>query len=356
MTNGAPVWAVARPGAGLVRVEGVFGGDTTPAAARVLAGLESNAGCAERRCWIDVEAPTSAAPEALDRVARDLRGPRPRGSAPTADAAAAALVRLFRTEWPAPKDRESSAWARLRHGLIGVLVGGEVTLESALALAERGFGALDHRRATTAEPHGTPKLHRALVHTPNAQRVDIVLAWAEPPCTSPTWPAYVLATEVIAGSYRSRLAHALREEAGVTYGVTLEREESPSGGLTRVDFTVAMEDAPEALAAVARVLGGNAPTADELDRARKAIWMAAVVERETLAGTLWSLGRDLADGGTPGDGWRRLAGLVDVSVDSVERETWRWRENRVELLIGDRNELEPLLEAAHVDVEGIFSQ
>lgn len=358
-------------------------GDAWRAAVDAL-GATVQPGCGSLRCWIDVEAPTVSVEPALALAGELLREPRFDGVGAwrraarrewRSDVLAPDLVpelALDRLLWPdghpfrqdrSPADFRvlrpaavRDAWARLlAEAQAAVVVVGDVDPATAPALVGRHWGPFPGRRPPADV--GAPALAERLVvvDLPGELDARLLVAWAGPARDATDALAYALALRVAGGDFRSRLNRRLREEEGLTYAVRADHQDGPGFGLSVARAIVAPHAVPAALAAVVDALAA-APSGEEIATARHAFFVDAAGALLTLRGLARPLSADVSAGLPPGETYRRVSSLGDVSDASVQAAWARWVTGPKTIVVaGDRDAIEAALEEAGRIPELIWS-
>ena len=107
--------------------------------------------------------------------------------------------------------------------------------------------------------------HVLLVDWPDAAQATLRLAGPGISRGDPRWPAMFVANYAVGGSFTSRLNTVLREEKGVTYGVSSGLDSGRHGGLVTVGASVRADSGAESVADILDILAAAAGTisADE---------------------------------------------------------------------------------------------
>ncbi|MFZ5476156.1 MAG: M16 family metallopeptidase [Myxococcota bacterium] len=403
LSDGTPVWVVERHEVPLVRVELSLrrSGDEDAGALAALAalwerdegtdaaealGATLSLGCGAERCWMDLDAPVEHLAEAL-RVAgealrtvetHDLAGVRRAWRAEwRTDWLAPELVpelALERLTWPDGHPRRSDhdagfframtparvreAHARLlAEAAAGVVVVGDTRAAEVLPMlgALGTFGGAGARAFAGPTPDRWPRV--VLVDLPGEADARIAVRVAAPGRDDPEATAFALAARALGGDFTGRLNLRLRERDGLAYGAYAEPEDGPGWGLLTARATVPAARAGEAVRAMAEELDaaalGFAP--EEIAVARRLLAADAGAAADTRASLAFSLGMELLAGLSPGDTWRRVDTLADVSDVSVARAARFLAGPRLWVIAGDADALEPALEAAGLPPSTIWS-
>ncbi len=129
----------------------------------------------------------------------------------------------------------------------------------------------------------TPRV--LLVDWPGAPQSTLRLGGPGISRTDPRWPSMFVANYLIGGSFSSRTNQILREEKGVTYGVSTVLDSSRGAGVLGVSSAVRADATAEAVADIIAVLAEGAGTfsEEEVAGAARAITDSAVLGYERAA-------------------------------------------------------------------------
>jgi predicted Zn-dependent peptidase len=137
-----------------------------------------------------------------------------------------------------------------------------------------------------------PEGELRLLPTPGAVRSRIRLRAPGIPQYHPSYPALMVATNLIGSGTSSRLSQRLREELGYVYGVSCYFEPVPGGTLLAVEADTATDTVAPAVLVLAEELHrlqAHPPTPDEVDAARRHAAGAAVTTLTARAAMASSL-------------------------------------------------------------------
>jgi zinc protease len=154
-----------------------------------------------------------------------------------------------------------------------LVVVGPIDPEATLALVRRRFAAWRGEPVgdVVVVPPAPPVPGVLVVDAPEATQVQLRIAAAGQPRSSPDHAAGVVAGAVVGGSFTSRLMEAIRVERGLSYGVRARFACGRAGGLFLVSSFTKVETAGElarvALDELHRFAEGG-PTEEELVRTR----------------------------------------------------------------------------------------
>ncbi len=85
---------------------------------------------------------------------------------------------------------------------------------------------------------------RRLIHRPGSVQADISLGWYGIDQHDESWAALQVALAIMGGTFTSRLNHALREQRGYTYGVSMRASSFRRGGTVKMTCSARTEVAP----------------------------------------------------------------------------------------------------------------
>ena len=182
-------------------------------------------------------------------------------------------------------------------------------------------GALSDWAAPTGSPvdRTVPTLPEApqllLVDWPDAAQTTIRIAGAGITRGHELWPAMFVANHAVGGSFGSRLNTVLREEKGLTYGVSSGLDASRLTGLFTVGTAVRGDAGAEALADILDILRGAAGslTQTEVATGSRAATESAALGFERAEAVVGRVEMLL--------GHRLPLGHVDANLDRIRRVT-----------------------------------
>ncbi len=232
-----------------------------------------------------------------------------------------------------------------------LLVVGPVEAEPVLALARRRFGAW--RGAPGGELEIAPAASAVapavvIVDRPELSQVQVRIASAGYPRSSPDHAAGLVAGAVLGGGFTSRLMEAVRVNRGLSYGVRSAFSAGRAGGLFSFSSFTKVETAGElvqvALDEIARFREGG-PTEEELERTRGYLCGLYPLSLETheawaeklAAVELYGLGPDEVTG------FDARVRAVDQAACLAVARRWLPVERRVVVAVGPARRLEPQL-------------
>ena len=212
-----------------------------------------------------------------DLVAPELRLGRPTGG----DAAGVAAI----------TPEQIRAWRAAHYGPAGatLIVAGDLTGIDAAAVAAQAFAGWEPAPVTVrpdvARP-GTPT--RRLIQRPGAVQADIRLGWYGVDQADPRWADLQVATAIMGGLFTSRANTRLREDLGLTYGVSMSTRPYRSGGLVEFAVSTRTDAAAEVIAETLALLRADPGfTQAEVDDAAGHLSLSAPLgfdTAETVAG------------------------------------------------------------------------
>ncbi|MFK7930456.1 MAG: M16 family metallopeptidase [Myxococcota bacterium] len=194
-----------------------------------------------------------------------------------------------------------------------------------------------------------------------ASRVSLALRMAAPRTMDEDYLPFILINHALGGSFLSRLNRELREERGLTYGIDASYTGSRSLGHVDVQTEVAAENAGEVLGAVEAIfseLAREGATSSELAQGAAAAvssWNNTYSTASRVSGRYWSwlmVGRDVDSART------RALRLSEITPAQSQEVAERWLgpdAPRLWVLVGDRDVLEPQLEALNLKVRWLPS-
>lgn len=175
----------------------------------------------------------------------DARAARPVGGTPsTVDACTRDDVVAF-------------AARHLHAGSATLVVAGDLRGIRLAALADRSLGDWTPAGEGPVTPEVSPVSREPrllLVDWPDAPQATVRMAGPGITRGDPRWPALFVANYVVGGSFGSRLNTALREQKGLTYGVSSSLDSGRRVGLVGVGASVRSEATADAVAEVLGIL------------------------------------------------------------------------------------------------------
>jgi predicted Zn-dependent peptidase len=187
----------------------------------------------------------------------------------------------------------------------------------------------------------------------------VAVTWAGPAAGAPDASAYALAFRALAQGFASRLNLRLREAEALTYGVDGAYTDGAGYGLSQVQLRVDGGRVVDALAALRTELdrlGRGDLDVAALQAARAGAWVERAGDGATRVGLASQLGTEMLFGLAPGETARRLAMYRDVSLAEANAAAIRWLGTpRLWVVTGDRDTLEPALDAAGWPVDTLMS-
>lgn len=157
-------------------------------------------------------------------------------------------------------------------------------------LATECFGTWGHVGSdpvTTEKRTVSENAQVVLVDWPDAPQSTLRLGGPGITRADPRWPAMFVANYLLGGSFSSRINQVLREQKGLTYGVSTTLDTGRAAGVLGVSTAVRADATVQALEETVSIIGDAAGTFtdDEVGRATSAITDSAVLGYER-AGTV----------------------------------------------------------------------
>ncbi len=238
----------------------------------------------------------------------------------------------------------------LEEGKAGITVVGDVHPETMLPLLETHFGRLSGQVRGSRLPPVEPEPRLVLVDRPGFQVARVSVMWPGPSFDDPMLPTVETLMSLLARDSISRLGRELREERGISYGVSGEVEAWRGSGRLRIDCDVDPARLGEALLTMSQTLGDIDEaefTEEEVKRATRTLLLELGRAQETTQETLeqvaelrrLGLGADHHTAQGQVLRWISAGQVSDVAEDWLGTEQWVW------VVTGDRNVIEPQLEA-----------
>ncbi|MGZ5248842.1 MAG: M16 family metallopeptidase [Caldimonas sp.] len=207
-----------------------------------------------------------------------------------------------------------------------LILAGDVSPESGLALARRHFGTWTAPSGTPAGMPPAPSLAEspavAVVDMPAAGQAAVALALPLPPRQGTERATGDVLNAVLGSGYSSRLNQEIRIKRGLSYGAGSRIESRGPGALFQASVQTKNESAAEVVqllnAELDRMMQSPA-SADEL-AARKATLIGGFSRSvETTAGLADAIRGLVVTGRSPAELKTRIASLEAVSADDVQR-------------------------------------
>jgi zinc protease len=145
----------------------------------------------------------------------------------------------------------------LHPGVATLVIAGDFTGVEPEGLAERALGRWSAVGAPSVAAAESPVSRRPrvqLIHWPDAPQATLRIAGPGVTRGDPRWPALFVANYVVGGSFGSRLNTLLREQKGLTYGVSSTLDSGRMAGLVRIGASVQSAAAAEAVADALMIL------------------------------------------------------------------------------------------------------
>jgi len=259
----------------------------------------------------------------------------------------AAMEHISRLEIMQPHDE---FWGPAQSALI---MTGDIKLDTAVKLASDHFGAwqsneIQARSVGDPRPAGPNKIY--VVDRPGSPQTVVYQAIPGPRRTTPDYYPLRLADIILGGGFESRLNHNLREDKGITYGISSGLSLHSSAGIWSVQSAVQGDKTGLALKELIDELNGIAGdrpiTEEELSDARTNLVRGYAQQFETIrrlggqTAGLWSMGLPM------GELRRAMAEIEQATLEEVNAAARKYARPDLAtyLLIGDRSQLEPQLE------------
>lgn len=176
-------------------------------------------------------------------------------------------------------------------------------------------------RSATLDSTPLPSVHRLLlVDRPGAAQSDVRVGVIGIDRRDSRFFAFEVLSQILGGSFTSRLNQRLREQLGITYGVHASEVYRRAGGPFAIATSIVTPETARGLAEILRILGGIATQAvpeAELDKAKQNMIRALPASFETNGTTALTFA-DLALFQLPMDWYTRYAQSVrDVAASAV---------------------------------------
>jgi zinc protease len=230
-----------------------------------------------------------------------------------------------------------------------LIVVGDVTQASLLAMLEKAFGAWKSEgiQALDSVVPTAPQLTRRqvyLVDKPEAVQSQIRIGWVGVPRLTADYIALEVLNTVLGGSFTSRLNQNLREQHGYTYGASSIFDMRRSAGPFFAAAGVQTDKTADALKEFFVELDGilaQVPAA-ELEKAKNYVALGFPGEFETTGDLARKL-EDLVVYGLPDDTYANFVGAVSrVTAADVQRAAARYiqPDKMAVVVVGDRGSIE----------------
>lgn len=249
-----------------------------------------------------------------------------------------------------------------------LVVTGDVTAASVKPLVEKAFGAWQARGSKPAFAYPTlPPKHPAtiyLVDKPGAAQSTFAIGNPGPPRSTPDFYALQVMNTMLGGLFQSRLNANIREEKGLSYGVSSSFAFGKGQGAFRAGGDVISAKSDVALVEFAKELrgiAGSRPVTDEeLQTAKDSLiqrlpaMFSSVSSVNNAVATIWTQG-------LPDDYYQRYAqNIRAVSKEDVVRVAKQYidLDHLAIVIVGDRATIESPLKATGIapitvlDIEG----
>lgn len=262
------------------------------------------------------------------------------------------------------KKRVERAWQELlATAQPAILVVGDTTPAHILPLLEATWaGALpgDQVGPPLAAPPPTGQ-RLILIDQPGTSQTLISASLPGLPPEHPEAPAQLLAVHALGGSFTSRLNSNLREDKGYTYGADAWIDAWTRHSRIRASTSVAVEHSAAALQELIIELdrmASSPPSPAEVEAARNGLFVVDARTLDSLEGAAWPYGSALAEGAPPDRPRRRVEALAATRPEEVAATAARLfaSPDRVIILVGDRERIEPALDAAGLSPTAIWDR
>jgi zinc protease len=148
-------------------------------------------------------------------------------------------------------------------GISTLIMAGDFSAVDPQLLADRSIGRWSRGPGATAEPEQSPVSRRPrllLIEWPDMPQATVRLAGPGITRGDPRWPAMFVANYLVGGSFGSRLNTVLREQKGLTYGVSSGLDSGRTVGLLGIGASVLTAATAEAVGEVLAILRDAAGT------------------------------------------------------------------------------------------------
>jgi zinc protease len=160
-------------------------------------------------------------------------------------------------------DVAAFAASYLYPGISTLIMAGDFSAVDPQELADRSIGRWSRGPGTAVEPEQSPVSRRPrllLIEWPDMPQATVRLAGPGITRGDPRWPAMFVANYVVGGSFGSRLNTVLREQKGLTYGVSSGLDSGRTVGLVGIGASVLTAATAEAVGEVLAILRDAAGT------------------------------------------------------------------------------------------------
>ncbi len=181
----------------------------------------------------------------------DARAARPAGGT------AASVAQVSRG------DTAAFASTHLHPGAATLVVAGDFSALNVQELADRALGRWASTEGTVVEAEPSPASRQPrllLIDWPDTPQATVRLAGPGVTRGDLRWPALFVANYVVGGSFGSRLNTVLREQKGLTYGVSSSLDSGRNVGLVGIGASVRSAATAAAVGEVLEILRGAAGT------------------------------------------------------------------------------------------------
>lgn len=169
------------------------------------------------------------------------------------------------------------------HAFLGGRFADSLPDEIAAMLESLGDGDGCHS-AVEIVPFSPEAPRRVDIEAPEAVQSAVSMAIPAIPREHPDYIALRLAVTALGGYFGSRLMTDIREERGLTYGISAHLLGSPEGAMVQIDAQCAAANVDEVIDCALREVRGlweRPPGADELHRLRLSAWSALAAQADS---------------------------------------------------------------------------
>jgi zinc protease len=251
------------------------------------------------------------------------------------------------------------ASSHLHPGNATLVVAGDFSGVQPGELADRSLGRWMGEGGAMVEPEGSPVSRRPrvlVIDWPDAPQATVRLAGPGITRGDSRWPAMFVANYVVGGSFGSRLNTVLREQKGLTYGVSSSLESGRRVGLVGISASVqsaATSDAVGDVLAILREASGTL-TVEEVAVGVRAATDSAALGFERAAAVVARV-EMLVTHGLPLDhvdaNLARIREVTAAVANAAYTEVVRPEELTVVVAAAAKSVAEPLAALGHAPVE-----
>jgi len=256
------------------------------------------------------------------------------------------------------RDRFSPADAAL-------VFAGDLTIDEARELAERGFGSWSGKPVQTPTPPAGKSIAEriVLIDRPDSPQTSLLVAQLGVPRSHPDFEPLSVMNQILGGLFSSRVNMNLRERHGYTYGAYSGVTETRGVGMFYLGASVRTDATGASIGEMFKEVEGirqDPVTEDELRLAKDSIIRALPAMFETSESTVSTLGT-LFMHELPDDFFEGLPDRIEAMTAPQILEATRRHVDPARMLViavGDRKEIEPQIAAlglgaiTHRDADG----